>query len=197
MASDEIRLNKKTFEALASETRIGILKLLDIRQMTITELSGGLDMAKSSVHEHLQKMADAGLVEKRETERKWTYYHLTKEGRQILHPHETAKILILIGLSIISLASGMFNIISRMTRAAAVALAGKEERAVMMATEEAAEEAPAMAMQTPPPIDVAPSGDTSTMIVSIVLILVAMAMGYYAYRKWRKMNPKMQPTAGD
>jgi len=206
MASDEIKLNKKTFEALASETRIGILKSLDVRQMTITELAGGLDMAKSSVHEHLQKMTDAGLVEKRETERKWTYYHLTKEGRQILHPHETAKILILIGLSIVAMVSGVSGIYNRMTQSTAQALSRSVGSASV--TMEAAPEAASMAPKATPAPEAAQAipteplmetiaGYAPPVLVFLILIAVAFLMGYSAFRIWRKMNPKMEPAAGD
>jgi DNA-binding transcriptional ArsR family regulator len=51
--SDEIRMDKKVFETLASDTRIAILKELDRRQMTLTELANSLDMAKATVHQHL------------------------------------------------------------------------------------------------------------------------------------------------
>lgn len=53
MPSDEIRMDKKVFETLASDTRIAILKELDRRQMTLTELANSLDMAKATVHQHL------------------------------------------------------------------------------------------------------------------------------------------------
>ncbi len=91
---DEIKMDRRTFESLASETRISILKNLDIRQMTITELSRNLELAKSTVHEHLKKLEDVELVEKIESSRKWSYYKLTYKGKRILHPHEMVKIMV-------------------------------------------------------------------------------------------------------
>jgi DNA-binding transcriptional ArsR family regulator len=187
---DEIRMDKKTFEALTSDTRIGILKMLDMRQMTTTELASALEMAKSSVHEHLQKMVEAGLVEKQETERKWTYYYLTRKGRSILHPHETAKILILIGLSIVALATGVFGLISRMTRSAAKSLAMESAKA---ARGEALPGAP-VEEPAPAPLVSAPMSDASSLIMAVILILAAFAMAYYAYRMRRRARPKA-PTA--
>ena len=84
--ADEIKMDRAVFEALASETRIDILKKLDTRQMTISELAREMAMAKSTVHEHLAKMASSGLVEKFDDERKWTYYFLTRKGRNMRKP---------------------------------------------------------------------------------------------------------------
>lgn len=112
MIKDEIRMDKKVFEALASETRVDLLKKLAIRQMTITELSNELGLAKSSVHEHLSKMVDVDFVEKIDDSHKWTYYRLTNKGRKILHPDETTKILLLLSSTILALVSGLWSILN-------------------------------------------------------------------------------------
>ncbi|MDK2891059.1 MAG: hypothetical protein PWR21_1691 [Methanoculleus sp.] len=62
MEPADIVLTKETFEVLASETRLTILKTLNERRMTITELAADLGLAKSTVHHHLQRLADSGLV---------------------------------------------------------------------------------------------------------------------------------------
>ncbi len=46
-------IDRKALFALASETRIEILKKLDKRRMTLTELSESLNMSKTTVKEHL------------------------------------------------------------------------------------------------------------------------------------------------
>ncbi|MEM3342276.1 MAG: winged helix-turn-helix domain-containing protein [Thermoplasmata archaeon] len=112
---DKITLDLDAFKALSSEARISILKNLDSGKKTVTELARELDLSKAAVHEHLQKLLEAGLVKKEDgeeslkvskplplempkagTKRKWTYYSLTWKGRRILHPEEV-KVAILLG----------------------------------------------------------------------------------------------------
>lgn len=85
-------------KVLVSDTRIDILKRLDERRKTVTELSRELNLTKATVHEHLSKLFGAGLIRRNdETRHKWVYYELTRKGREILHPHETTKMTILLG----------------------------------------------------------------------------------------------------
>lgn len=95
---DKITLDRDAFKALASDTRLDILKSLDQRQKTVTELSRELDLNKATVFEHLEKLAQVELVQKLEDERKWVYYALTWKGRRILHP-ETITIALLLSTS--------------------------------------------------------------------------------------------------
>jgi DNA-binding transcriptional ArsR family regulator len=99
---DKITLDKKSFMALASESRIELLKKLDERRMTLSELARELQMSKPAVLKHLEKLIEAGLVKKNEDERKWIYYSLTLKGKNILHP-ERVKIVLLLSTSFISL----------------------------------------------------------------------------------------------
>lgn len=87
MDEDKIYLDKNAFKVLASDTRIAILKELDKRPKTVTELSRELNLTKATVHEHLSKLFDAELIIKDEdTRRKWVYYKLSKKGRKLFHP---------------------------------------------------------------------------------------------------------------
>ncbi len=103
----DIVLTKETFEVLASETRLTILKTLNERRMTITELADDLDLAKSTVHHHLQKLADSGLVAAEDDGHAWVYYALTPEGRALLQPHGGARIRIILAAGLASLAGGV------------------------------------------------------------------------------------------
>ena len=103
----DIVLTKETFEVLASGTRLTILKNLHERRMTITELADGLGLAKSTVHHHLQRLADAGLVAADDDGRAWVYYALTPEGRALLQPHGSARIRIILTAGLASLAGGV------------------------------------------------------------------------------------------
>ena len=77
MTSDKITLDRKILRALSSDTRINILKNLNVRPMTVSELSRILNLPKSTIHENLEKLIDAGLVKKRKSEgRKRVYLSL-------------------------------------------------------------------------------------------------------------------------
>jgi len=103
---EKITLDKDSFTALASENRIKILKSLEKRGMTLSELARELDISKPAVLKHISKLLDAGLIKKREDERKWTYYSLTMKGKNILHP-ERVQITLLLSLSILSAAGAI------------------------------------------------------------------------------------------
>ncbi|PKL62162.1 MAG: TrmB family transcriptional regulator [Methanomicrobiales archaeon HGW-Methanomicrobiales-2] len=103
----DIVLTKDTFEVLASGTRLDILKALYARRMTITELADDLGLAKSTVHHHLQRLADAGFVAAGENGHAWVYYALTPEGHALLQPHGGARVRIILAAGLASLAGGV------------------------------------------------------------------------------------------
>jgi DNA-binding transcriptional ArsR family regulator len=103
----DIVLTKETFEVLASETRLDILKTLSTRRMTVTELADSLNIAKSTVHHHLQRLAGSGFVAAGEDGHAWVYYALTPEGRALLQPHGGARIRIILAAGLASLAGGV------------------------------------------------------------------------------------------
>jgi DNA-binding transcriptional ArsR family regulator len=86
--SNKIVIDRDTFSALASDTRIDILKELDERRKTLTEISRSLDTNKSAIYKHLNKLTEAGLIKKENTGHKWKYYQLTWQGKHLLHPQK-------------------------------------------------------------------------------------------------------------
>ncbi len=90
-----ITLDQESFKALASEVRVDILKKLDERRQTVTDLSGLLDLSKPTLLEHLEKLQAAGLVKRVDEGRKWIYYELSQKGRKLLHPEKVAIVLAL------------------------------------------------------------------------------------------------------
>lgn len=108
----ELTLDRDCFQVLSSDSRVTILKALDSKPMTITEISSSLDLAKSTVHEHLSAMLNTGLIGKYENGNKWVYYKLTAKAKNILHPHDRTRILILLSSSIVTFtlgASGVYR----------------------------------------------------------------------------------------
>jgi DNA-binding transcriptional ArsR family regulator len=102
MPEEKITLDKEVFKTLASGTRVDILKSLDIRRKTLTELSKQFGMSVSTVKEHLDNLVKVGLIEQIDEGYKWKYYELTAKGKSILHP-EDRKIWILLSISSIAM----------------------------------------------------------------------------------------------
>ena len=106
---DEIALDKKTLGVLSSDTRANILKSIDIRRMTASELSKKLNLPKSTIHENLDRLVDTDLVRKNDNGNKWVYYELTEKGKRLLHPHEMTKIIILLSSAALSFVGGIIE----------------------------------------------------------------------------------------
>ena len=104
---DTVKIDRKVLFALASNTRIKMLKKLRKRRMTLTELSKELNISKTAVKEHLDKLVEAGLVERTDEGRKWIYYGLTEKGKNVLNPKNKKLILL---LSIASFAGGLIEL---------------------------------------------------------------------------------------
>ncbi len=107
----EVTLDRDDIAALSSDARVAILKSLDSRPMTMSELAEGLGLARSTIHEHLGVLADADLVA-HENARKWRDYTLTKRARQILHPGKDHRIIVVLGTSLATLTTGVLCVTS-------------------------------------------------------------------------------------
>jgi DNA-binding transcriptional ArsR family regulator len=111
MEPGTITLDRESFKALASEVRVEILKQLEARRMTVTDLSHAMSLAKPTLLEHLDRLVTAGLVNKVDEGRKWIYYDLTKRGRNILRPHQV-KIMISLALSVLLFSAGIVAVLA-------------------------------------------------------------------------------------
>lgn len=63
------------FKALADETRLRILSLLEIREMCVCEVMVALDLTQPTASHHLGLLENAGLVKDRK-EGKWVFYSI-------------------------------------------------------------------------------------------------------------------------
>ncbi|MCD6227140.1 winged helix-turn-helix transcriptional regulator [Candidatus Micrarchaeota archaeon] len=80
---DAIVMDKETFKLLASDTRIKILKLLKTRDHNLSEIAKSLNLSKSTIKEHIERLINAGVI--KEVDRgKWKYYTLTKYGGKLI-----------------------------------------------------------------------------------------------------------------
>src|SRR5216117_1244995 len=100
----KITLDQESFRALASDVRVEVLKRLDARRETVTDLSN------PTLLEHLEKLQSAGLVKRVDEGRKWIYYELTDKGRKILHPERVA-ITLALGAAVVLAAIGAFYLL--------------------------------------------------------------------------------------
>jgi len=108
----KVTLDMSTFKALASDTRLDILRSLDGKKMGLKEISQATKLNKATLHEHLTKLNEAGLVKRKEREgHKWVYYKLTWKGECLLHPENT-RIVVLFSTTFIALAAGIIQMIN-------------------------------------------------------------------------------------
>jgi DNA-binding transcriptional ArsR family regulator len=108
----KLTLDMNTFKALASDTRLDILRALDGKKMSLKDISRATKLNKATLHEHLAKLNEAGLVKKKEREgHKWVYYKLTWKGEGLLHPENT-RIVVMFSATFISLFIAVIFIMS-------------------------------------------------------------------------------------
>lgn len=69
----------KSSKAISDETRVRILKLLEVRELCVCQLMAILEMGQSTVSKHLGILKNAGLVESRK-DWTWSFYKLSNEG---------------------------------------------------------------------------------------------------------------------
>ncbi len=106
MDEDRVVLDRRSFEALAVDTRVRILKSLKERRKTLSEISKEQRMSVSGVKEHLETLEGVGLITRIDDGHKWKYYELTRKGADIVAPKEL-RVWILLSLSVIALAASM------------------------------------------------------------------------------------------
>lgn len=87
-----VELDKKALFALASDTRMDILKTLQPNRRTVSQLAEIVGVDKAAVHRHLKKLEEGGFV-KREEDHGFVYYGLSWKARDILSPNENTKIV--------------------------------------------------------------------------------------------------------
>jgi DNA-binding transcriptional ArsR family regulator len=81
-----MELDFKTVKALSSPTRIEILREVREKESTPTDLSDRVERSKSTVSSHLDKLQDAGLIEKEKIEgRRRVIYEPTEKTEAILN----------------------------------------------------------------------------------------------------------------
>ena len=96
-----MEIDRKTLKALSADTRLDILKSLSKRRKMPSELAKELNLATSTVIEHLDRLEEANLVKREETGHKWIYYSLTEKGESLIKPKVPVQFVLIICLSLI------------------------------------------------------------------------------------------------
>jgi DNA-binding transcriptional ArsR family regulator len=170
----DIRLDKETFKALASETRVDVLKLLGQRRYMQTEIASILGLSTPTVKEHLDALEKAGLVERHEEGRKWKYYSLTKKGRGVLNPEEM-KIWIVLALLVFSVAGGLWTYLKSF-------MGGAPAEAQMMARTMDAQAESLSMMAEAPPLPAAEAVNHWPAVFTIAAVVFAVVLIYLLLR---------------
>ena len=106
---DKITIDRSTFKALSADTRIEILKLLEKRRHTQSEMSSELKLSVPTIKEHLDALEKAELVKKSEEGYKWKYYALTEKAKCLLDP-ERKKVWILLSTFLAVITLGFLSV---------------------------------------------------------------------------------------
>ncbi|HNR69312.1 MAG TPA: metalloregulator ArsR/SmtB family transcription factor [bacterium] len=69
----------KLFKALSDQSRLRILKMLEIRALCVCEIREILDLATSTVSQHLAILRNAGFIYDIK-DAKWVVYHLNRQN---------------------------------------------------------------------------------------------------------------------
>jgi len=179
---ERVLLDRPTLKALAGETRVRILKLLDKKQMTPSDIANELGMSLPTVGEHLNALVKAELVEREETTRKWKYYSLTQKSRMLLHPNTTA-IWLVLGIFLFSGAAAVISAI----RYFKAPVLGSEGSRLMAAKEAVAEGAQAMAAQAASPVLLI-AFCIATVVFLVVLVMLLKRYGWLGKSLSNKKN---------
>ena len=110
----EYTIDKSTIDSLSSDTRVLILSSLRDRQKTNAELSRELSLKPPTIHHHIERLKDAGLVESSEDGHKWIYYRLTKFGEALFNPDKKMKLSIILS-AILTGITGLAAVITYIT----------------------------------------------------------------------------------
>ena len=206
MDEPKIVLDQDTFKALATGTRVKILKTLDKRRHTQSELSAVLKMSVPTIKEHLSALEKAGLVKRHEEGRKWIYYSLTEKSKCVLDP-ERKRLWIVLGFFLASVAGTIIaaknyfagkvaafggvapeRMLAAKQAVAEVAWDSAEDVAVEMVQAEAvptsAKAAPVLADAAPEAVNqVAASQPPYILIGFVVLTILLLILAVYFYKK--------------
>jgi len=107
----KVSLDLNSFKALASDTRLNILRTLDGKKLSLNNIAQSTNLHKVTLHEHISRLTEAGFIKKIEREgHKWVYYKLSWKGESLLHPENT-RIVVLFSITFFTLFFGLSSLL--------------------------------------------------------------------------------------
>ncbi|MFP4654083.1 MAG: winged helix-turn-helix domain-containing protein [Methanohalobium sp.] len=171
---DRVELDKSSFKALASDTRIEIIKNLNKNNMRVTDLAEKMQLSKPTLIEHLKKLEESGLIDKENRGEKWVYYRLTDKSRNLLEPKSDIRIKILLATSVVAFITGFVQLF----RYFSPFQTGTEMMPMDEESREASENAPA-----PPLEDLFSIIPWDTVILlGVAVVMLSVAIWYFKTR---------------
>lgn len=185
-----VELDKKSLFALASDTRVEILRTLLPMRRTVTQLSEVLEIDKAAVHRHLKKMEEGGLV-KRYEDHGFVYYGLSWKARDLMSPNENTRIVILLSVSWILCIAVVFLLAFALIGGGSVSLTpAKGPGFQQYGDQGSAQERSFPYFGPASPLWIVVAG----LVAAAAILLVRM--GYRGLRRPRQKHPSPQETQG-
>jgi len=177
----KIELDKKSLFALASDTRLEILKSLQPMRRTVSQLSESLNIDKAAIHRHLKKMEEGGLVTRYE-DHGFVYYGLSWKARDLLAPNENTRIVVLLTATTVLMALLGFYIAVGLTVTDTAPLLPKSP------TESPDEYSSRDILQ------LAEASPESWIVPTVLFATAAIVLCFMAFRKIRRAKQKIDPV---
>lgn len=174
---DAVKVGRSRMKALSSDVRLNILKQLEEKQKTQTDLAELFHLKVPTIKGHLDVLQKEGLVEKREEGRKWKYYHLTEEGKALLNPDTKIIKLLLFSFGGFTLASIITALLNSGTT-----IKSTQESAVALRAESADAVAAAPMIQE----GVRESINIFPILTGLFIVLALISLGLVLYYKYKK-----------
>ena len=175
----KVSLDLDSFKALASETRLDILRTLDGKKMSLKDITQATKLHKMTLYEHLNKLVSAGFIKRIEREgHKWVYYKLTWKGASLLHPENT-RIVVMFSITIISLFFGLISFIAFMIQEPVRTMASNDNFFIPVRVVKGAEES-ASELSTSPIF----------LYIGIILLIVFFSLLVVSVWRYRKNKPQ-------
>jgi DNA-binding transcriptional ArsR family regulator len=175
-----IELDKGALFALASDSRLEILKALQPQRRTVTQLAEALNIDKGAVHRHLKKLEGGGLVTRFE-DHGFVYYGLSWKARDIVSPGENTRIVIVFSCAVLSVLTSLALVLVGLQTASANGRMNGESPSDWQ--------------------QILGGGGGPTLewlLPALILVGLAALLGYYAYRRLRRPKSRAlgtEPTA--
>lgn len=175
----KVELDKKALFALASDTRIEILKALQPSRRTTTQLAEELSIDKAAIHRHLKKLEEGGFVTRQE-DHGFVYYGLSWKARDIISPGDNTKIIIIFSSSWLLILASVSLLVLALNSAANRAFEAYGETQ-MAGGNQLSEATGGLGLEV--------------LLPAVLLVVLAVLLTYIGYSRLRR--PRQRPAEKD